>query len=111
MQLSSTTRRAMRLYSRRVHSKSEIRPYVSWRQTSPLHARYGPFRESPRRRGNSLRPDRNTDPCSRKDRRALADRADTEHRYFQAGRLDVLTYAMATLMSNEIGRASCRERV
>src|ERR1700735_4325594 len=32
---------------------------------------------------------RNTDPCSRKDRRALADRADTEYRYFKAGRLGV----------------------
>src|ERR1035438_7862818 len=45
-------------------------------------------------------PHRNTDPCSRKDRRALVDRADTEHRYSKAGRLDVLTYAMAMLMSN-----------
>ena len=30
----------------------------------------------------------------------MADRADTEHRYLEAGRLDVLTFAMAMLMSN-----------
>ena len=40
----------------------------------------------------------------------MVDRADTEHRYFEAGRLDVLTYALAMLMSNVPNLQAIHER-